>query len=131
MTKLEKEKLNFQLPNRLESNLPQEIIPHILAPFKEDTSDSKSVNGWLIEHFYSDNPLAKGKIILLYSKDFDSFEINIEDVDSNLEIRRITKLTKDKFNNPQRIPMDNLTMEIDHENGSIQFLDQTPSDLQP
>jgi hypothetical protein len=132
MTKLEKGKFNFQLPKRLENHLPQEIIPHILAPFKVDTSDSNSVNGWLIEHFYSENPLAKGNTILLYNRDFDSFEINIEDIDdNNLEIRRITKLTKDKLNNPQRIPMDNLTMLIDRENVSIQFSDQTPNDLQP
>jgi hypothetical protein len=132
MTKLEKGKFNFQLPKRLENHLPQEIIPHILAPFKVDTSDSNSVNGWLIEHFYSENPLSKGNTILLYNRDFDSFEINIEDIDdNNLEIRRITKLTKDKLNNPQRIPMDNLTMLIDRENVSIQFSDQTPNDLQP
>ena len=130
MTELEEIKLNFQLPKRLEQNLPKEIIPHVLENFQEDHTDSSSVPGWLIEHFYSSNPQARGNTILLYSRDSDSFEVNVETISDNTEIRKITKLTKDKSNNPVRIPMDNLTMEIDQRSKTIQFLDQTPNNQQ-
>lgn len=126
MIELENDKSNLQLPEELAQQLPEEITPQILTPFKED-SDSYFNDGWEILHFKTENG---SKVICLFHNVKDSIEMAIVGELNNVETRRITKISRNSLGKLERTVLGNLHIDK-NENTTTLFWDQTPSDQQP